>query len=61
MLTYLRLTKLKLGLIINFGERMVKAGIHRVVNGLAEDPYFNAKARSRRDADTGGWPEPTPH
>ena len=34
MLTYLRLTKLKLGLVINFGEAYVKNGIHRVVNGL---------------------------
>ncbi len=33
-LTYLRLTGLKLGLVINFGERIVKNGIHRVVNGL---------------------------
>jgi GxxExxY protein len=34
VLTYLRLTSLKLGLIINFGERVVKDGIHRVVNGF---------------------------
>jgi GxxExxY protein len=34
MLTYLRLTGLKLGLVINIGERYVKDGIHRVVNGL---------------------------
>ena len=34
LLTYLRLTNLKLGLLINFGERLVKNGIHRVVNGL---------------------------
>jgi len=34
MLTYLRLTGLKLGLVINFGEQFVKNGIHRVVNGL---------------------------
>ena len=34
MLTYLRLTGLKLGIVINFGERYVKNGIHRVVNGL---------------------------
>lgn len=34
MLTYLRLTGLKLGLVINFGERYVVNGIHRVVNGL---------------------------
>jgi GxxExxY protein len=33
-LTYLRLTNLKLGLVINFGEQLVKNGIHRVVNGL---------------------------
>jgi GxxExxY protein len=33
-LTYLRLTGLKLGLVINFGERRVADGIHRVVNGL---------------------------
>ena len=37
MLTYLRVTGLKLGLVINFGERMVTAGIRRVVNGLPED------------------------
>jgi GxxExxY protein len=33
-LTYLRLLNLKLALVINFGERYVKDGIHRVVNGL---------------------------
>ncbi len=33
-LTHLRLTGKKLGLVINFGERYVKNGIHRVVNGL---------------------------
>ena len=33
-LTYLRLRNLRLGLVINFGNRLVKDGIHRVVNGL---------------------------
>ncbi len=33
-LTYLRLTGLKLGMVINFGQQLVKNGIHRVVNGL---------------------------
>lgn len=33
-LTYLRITGLRLVLVINFGERFVKNGIHRVVNGL---------------------------
>jgi len=33
-LTYLRLTNLRLGMVVNFGERYVRDGIHRVVNGL---------------------------
>jgi GxxExxY protein len=33
-LTYLRLTKLKLAMVINFGEELVSKGIHRVVNHL---------------------------
>jgi GxxExxY protein len=33
-LTYLRLLNLKLALVINFGEKLVKDGIHRVVNHL---------------------------
>jgi GxxExxY protein len=33
-LTQLRVTNKKLGLVINFGERYVKDGVHRVVNGL---------------------------
>ncbi len=37
LLTYLRLTDLKLGLVINFGQRLVKHGIHRVVNGLDDN------------------------
>jgi GxxExxY protein len=35
-LTYLRLCSLRLALVINFGERLVRQGIHRVVNGLQE-------------------------
>ena len=33
-LTYLRLTGMKLGIVINFGERIVRDGIRRVVNNL---------------------------
>jgi GxxExxY protein len=36
LLTYLRLTGLKLGLLINFGAPLIKDGIVRVVNGLEE-------------------------
>ena len=34
LLTYLRLTAMRLGLVINFGEKYVRDGIHRVVNNL---------------------------
>lgn len=33
-LTYLRQTNLRLALVINFGEQLVRDGIHRVVNNL---------------------------
>ena len=32
--TYLRLTELKLGLLINFNEALIKNGIQHIVNGL---------------------------
>ena len=34
LLTYLKLTNLKLGLLINFNERLIKNGITRIVNNL---------------------------
>ena len=34
LLTYLRLTKIKLGLLVNFNVELIKNGIKRVVNGL---------------------------
>ena len=34
LLTYLRLSDKRLGLLINFGEALIKNGISRVVNGL---------------------------
>ena len=34
VLTYLRLSGKKLGIVINFGQKYVKDGIHRVVNNL---------------------------
>jgi GxxExxY protein len=37
LLTYLRLADKRLGLLINFGEELIKTGISRVVNGLADD------------------------
>ena len=34
LLTYLRLTDLKLGLLVNFNIALIKDGITRIVNGL---------------------------
>ena len=36
LLTYLRLADKRLGLLINFGEALIKDGITRLVNGLEE-------------------------
>jgi GxxExxY protein len=33
-LTYLKLSQLKLALLINFNTKVLKEGIHRIVNGL---------------------------
>jgi GxxExxY protein len=34
LLTYLKLTNIKLGLLINFNEALIKNGIRRIVNNL---------------------------
>ena len=36
LLTYLRLTGMKLGLLLNFGQALLKDGIVRIVNGLPD-------------------------
>ena len=36
MLTYLKLTGCRLGLLVNFNEKLVRDGIRRVVHGLPE-------------------------
>ncbi len=37
LLTYLRLTNCRLGLVINFGAELIRDGIARVVNGLPSE------------------------
>ena len=37
LLTYLKLTRLRLGLLINFGETLIKDGVQRLVNGLPDE------------------------
>ena len=38
LLTYLRLSKLKLGLLINFGNATLKEGVSRVINSAPSAP-----------------------
>ena len=33
LLTYLRLSNIKLGLLVNFGDNLIKNGVTRVING----------------------------
>jgi GxxExxY protein len=47
LLTYLRLSDKRLGLLLNFGEEVLRDGIHRVVNGL-EEPHAGAQGRAVR-------------
>jgi GxxExxY protein len=41
VLTQLRLSGLKLGLLINFGEAHLKNGIKRIINGKLDDGTFS--------------------
>ncbi len=37
VITYLRLSGIKLGLLINFNEALIKTGIKRIINGYIEN------------------------
>jgi hypothetical protein len=37
LLTYLKLTNMKLGYLLNFGAALMKDGISRIINGKIED------------------------
>ena len=45
LLTYLRLANKRLGLLLNFGEEVLKEGIHRVANRLEEESHAEAQRR----------------
>jgi GxxExxY protein len=45
VLTYLKLADKRVGLLANFGEEILKNGIHRVVNNYIEESH-NAIART---------------
>jgi hypothetical protein len=51
LLTYLRLADKRLGLLINFGEGLIKNGISRVVNRLEEKEGAHAKPPRRKEEE----------
>ena len=51
LLTYLRLMRLEVGLLINFGNATLKEGLHRVVNGLS--PSASPRLRVNRAVRSG--------
>ncbi len=50
--TYLRLTDLKLGFLLNFGAPLMKDGIVRAVNGLDESTILSVSASSRENTSS---------
>lgn len=52
LLTYLKLTGMRLGYLLNFGEAMMKQGITRTVNGLREDKHLGDLGVSARENST---------
>jgi GxxExxY protein len=49
LLTSLKLTSLKLGLLINFGAATIKEGITRIANGLQEIPLSKSREAAKED------------
>ena len=43
ILTYLRLTGIKLGLLVNFGAPYVKDGVSRIINGILKSADWSEK------------------
>ena len=50
--TYLRLTDLKLGFLLNFGASLMKEGIIRAVNGLSEPSTLSVSASLRENTSS---------
>jgi GxxExxY protein len=49
LLTYLRLANKELGLLINFGEALLKDGIHRIINSRKYNSVNSAISRERSE------------
>jgi len=66
VVTYLKLTGQKLGFVLNFGAKLMKDGIERVVNGLSEENLgvFASLRETKVSSESGrreGCPSRLPH
>ncbi|HQS69435.1 MAG: Fe3+ hydroxamate ABC transporter substrate-binding protein [Novosphingobium sp. 28-62-57] len=53
LLTYLRLMRLPVGLLLNFSGATMKEGVRRIVNAHVEDRNFSASPRLRAKSEYG--------
>jgi GxxExxY protein len=49
--TYLRMSKLRVGLLINFNVEALKKGIVRIVNDFTESPHVSTESSSIKSVD----------
>ena len=49
LLTYLRLSDKRLGLLINFHAALIKEGIARIVNGLEKESHAKSPGRKENE------------
>ena len=56
LFTYLKLKELKLGYLLNFGAPLMKDGIERMINGLADENLgvFGSLREPKRNGQQGG-------
>jgi iron complex transport system substrate-binding protein len=59
MLTYLRLTGMPLGLLLNFGAKTMADGVERVANNFPHgtEPIGRRSARPGLDIESGAQPQ----
>ncbi|MBU3666226.1 MAG: GxxExxY protein [Chthoniobacterales bacterium] len=55
LLTYLRLTGLKLGYLLNFGEALMRDGITRIINGSLDPIPLSTRASVRGNSSEEGF------
>jgi GxxExxY protein len=58
LLSYLRSSDRRIGLLINFGEEVLKNGIHRIANNYVEETYDETTSETGRQSNTSATSAP---